>query len=47
MYTVQVQQRGQQDALLREQQSMLILRELVLHSLQVGVPAGAVQITDN
>jgi len=30
-----VQQRGQQDALLREKQSLMLLRQLVVHSLQV------------
>ena len=33
----QLQQRGQQDALLREKQSIMLLRQLVVHSLQVCV----------
>ena len=31
----QLQQRSQQDALLREKQSLMMLRQLVIHSLQV------------
>ena len=30
------QQRGQQDALLREKQSLMLVRQLVVHTLQVG-----------
>ena len=31
------QQRGQQDALLREKQSLMLVRQLVVHTLQVGI----------
>ncbi len=31
------QQRGHQDALLREKQSLMLVRQLVLHSLQVSI----------